>query len=415
MVDQNWLRRVILGIHNQIFFIMLRILLCTFLLLALVLWHRPASAQFEIGQTTITFNDPDRTGGFGDGGGPGRQIQTEIYYPAEVAGENVDLANGSFPVVAFGHGFVMEWSAYANVWELLASNGYIVAFPRTEGNFSPSHLDFGLDLALVVERMQDEGADESSIFHNRVMDASAIMGHSMGGGATFIAAANTEVQAVVGLASAETNPSAISAAGNVNAPLLMFAASSDDVTPPAEHQIPIFNATASSCKYLVNITGGGHCQFANSSVTCEFGELFTSGNISISRVEQHTTMNDYLLPWLNRWLKEDTDAQQSFVELLLTDDRITFQEQCVVTHVQENFGELRLFPNPTTNTLFIQSDQVNYWSAVKIFDQTGRLIQELSASSNLLQVDVSAFPRGAYVLIAEGIEGQLFQGQFIKE
>jgi hypothetical protein len=44
------------------------------------------SAQFSVGHRTMTFNDPSRTGGFGSGGGAGRQIQTEIYYPAATAG-----------------------------------------------------------------------------------------------------------------------------------------------------------------------------------------------------------------------------------------------------------------------------------------------------------------------------------------
>ncbi|MDG0973711.1 MAG: hypothetical protein P8O07_06080, partial [Crocinitomicaceae bacterium] len=43
----------------------------------------------QVGTTTITFNDPARTGGFGSGGGAGRQIQTEIYYPATTAGTDV--------------------------------------------------------------------------------------------------------------------------------------------------------------------------------------------------------------------------------------------------------------------------------------------------------------------------------------
>lgn len=392
------------------------IIKCTLILLATILWGAPVAGQFQVGQMTITFNDPDRTGGFGDGGGPGRQIQTEIYYPADQAGENVEVAEGSFPIISFGHGFVMTWSAYANIWEFLVPAGYIVAFPRTEGSLAPSHEDFGLDLALVIDRIKAEGLNESSLLFDHVANTAAIMGHSMGGGATFIGAANnTNVQAVIGLASAETNPSAIAAAANVEAPLLMFAGSSDDVTPPGEHQIPIYNSTAAACKYLVNITGAGHCQFANSNGTCELGELFTSGNISISRAEQHATVNDYMLPWLNRWLKGDTEAQQTFVDLLLTDDRITFQEQCVVTSVQEGITALKMFPNPTTDFLFVQSEQKNNWNAVKIYDQTGKMLLVPSVSSNPLQIDVSSLPRGAYVLMASDKDGQLYQGQFIKE
>ena len=95
------------------------------------------SAQnYQIGHTTITFNDPNRTGGFGSGSGSGRQIQTEIYYPADVAGTDVASSSGSFPVIVFGHGFVMSWDSYDNIWTELVPLGYIVAFPRTEGSFS---------------------------------------------------------------------------------------------------------------------------------------------------------------------------------------------------------------------------------------------------------------------------------------
>lgn len=79
--------------------------------LALLLITTSVFAQYQIGHTTITFNDPSRTGGFGSGGGTGRQIQTEIYYPAAVAGEDVACAADSFPVIVFGHGFAMSWDA----------------------------------------------------------------------------------------------------------------------------------------------------------------------------------------------------------------------------------------------------------------------------------------------------------------
>ena len=55
-------------------------------------------AQSQIGHTTITFNDPARTGGFGSGGGTGRQIQTEIYYPSTTAGTMWQLPQVNFPL-----------------------------------------------------------------------------------------------------------------------------------------------------------------------------------------------------------------------------------------------------------------------------------------------------------------------------
>ena len=113
--------------------------------------------NFPIGHTTITFNDPTRSGGFGSGGGSGRQIQTEIYYPSTSNGTNTPVANGTFPIIVFGHGFAMSWDAYENIWEDLVAKGYIMAFPRTEGSLlpAPSHANFGLDLALVEIKMNN--------------------------------------------------------------------------------------------------------------------------------------------------------------------------------------------------------------------------------------------------------------------
>jgi dienelactone hydrolase len=275
--------------------------------------------QFQIGHTTITFNDPTRTGGFGTGGGSGRQIQTEIYYPATVAGENVAVAAGSFPVIVVGHGFAMSWDAYQNIWSHYAPLGYILAFPRTEGSLipSPSHNDFGLDLRLVEQKLQAEGTLLSSIFYQKVTPNSAIMGHSMGGGATILAgASNSNIRTIVGLAPAETNPSAIAAAPNVTVPALIFSGAQDGVTPPADHHIPIYEGLGSLCKTFVTIVGGAHCYFANTNFNCDFGEATTSNGISISRLEQQMRTYSLLDPWFDYYLQGNCAAYNQFMNLL---------------------------------------------------------------------------------------------------
>jgi len=274
-------------------------------------------SQHQIGHTTITFNDPLRAGGFGSGGGPGRQIQTEIYYPASTAGNNVALASGEFPIIVFGHGFVMAWDAYSNIWQHYVPMGYILAFPRTEGDFSPSHNDFGLDLVVVEERLQMLNNDNASIFHQGINGNSAIMGHSMGGGASIIAAANTtSIKTVVGLAPAETNPSAISAAGSINVPALIFSGGQDGVTPAAEHHLPIYNALQSDCKSFVNIVGGAHCYFANSNFNCDFGESTASSGISITRATQQQLTYSVLDNWFEYLLKDNCIAYNTFLNSL---------------------------------------------------------------------------------------------------
>lgn len=281
----------------------------------------------QIGHRTMTFNDPSRTGGFGSGGGPGRQIQTEIYYPATSAGTNATIQVGSFPVVIIGHGFLMEWSAYQNLWEAIVPAGYIVALPRTEGGFSPSHQDFALDMRVIAQRMIAEGQNPSSPFYQRIHPKVALMGHSMGGGCAVLAAQNfSGAVCVIGLAAANTNPSAISAAPQVSMPALILAGSGDSVTPPHAHQIPIYNALGTSCKWFVSLTGGGHCYFANNSTTCSFGESSAGSSITLTRAQQQGMTQRLLLPFLNAYLKDSCLAK--FLDTLSAMSGITFQEQC---------------------------------------------------------------------------------------
>ena len=273
-------------------------------------------SQFQVGHTTITFNDPARTGGFGSGGGSGRQIQTEIYYPANSAGDNVAVASGQFPVITFGHGFAMSWDAYTNIWQHYVARGFIMAFPRTEGSLipSPSHGDFGTDLKQVSDKMLALNSNAASIFNGKILQKAAIMGHSMGGGASFLAAANnSNIETDVGLAPAETTPSAISAAPNVTVPALIFSGSADGVTPPADHHIPIYQGLTSTCKSFVSITGGAHCYYANSNFNCDFGESTSSPNISITRDAQQLATYTVLDPWLDFKLKGICDSYGAFL------------------------------------------------------------------------------------------------------
>jgi len=287
-------------------------------------------AQYAIGHRTITFNDPARTGGFGSGGGPGRQIQTEIYYPATTAGTNTPIASGVFPVITVGHGFVMSWDAYQNLWDYFVPKGYILAFPRTEGGFSPSHNNFALDLRVVNERMKLEGSNVSSPFYQHISNKTAIMGHSMGGGASILAASGyTQITTVVGLAPAETTPSAITAAGSISVPALIFSGAQDGVTPPATHHIPIYNGIPGTvCKTFVSITGGAHCYFANPNFNCDFGESTSSTGISITRTTQQTKTQRILEKWFQFKLKTDCGAFQSFQDSLQYMTGITYMQSC---------------------------------------------------------------------------------------
>lgn len=288
----------------------------------------PSLARAAIGQVTLTWSDAARSG---------RAVQADIYYPADTAGGGVPVAGApgvTYPVVVFGHGFLMTVSTYANIWQALVPAGYIVALPRTEGSLFPNHQAFGLDLAFAGRMLVAAGADPASLFFGRIGGARALAGHSMGGGASFLGAASDPgVDAVVNLAAAETNPSAVAACSTLILPALLFAGSNDCVTPPPQHQLPMFAALASACRTLVTVTGGSHCQFAGFNFNCSLGEGSCTPGPTITRVQQQGTVNRFLIPWLDWQLKGDTLAEQAFRSLLAGATDVTSSQACATSGV----------------------------------------------------------------------------------
>jgi len=263
---------------------------------------------YPIGSRSITFTDPDRNN---------RSIPTDIYYPAVSAGSNAAVAEGEFPVVVFGHGFAMTVNAYQNWWEHLVPLGYIVALPKTEGGSifnAPNHGAFGLDLAFLAQRIQADNDNPSSPFNGHVRQRAALIGHSMGGGASFLGGAgNTNIRCIVGLAPAETNPPASEAAANVTVPTLILHGTSDNVTPEDEHALLIHNGLQNSCRNYVRIDNGAHCYFANSNFECDLGENAVGGGGSLSRIEQQQVSFAVTEPWLRYFLFDDCSAFNDFV------------------------------------------------------------------------------------------------------
>jgi dienelactone hydrolase len=367
-------------------------------LIAFILLSFTTLAQYPIGSTTITFNDASRTGGYGSGGGSGRQIQTEVYYPAIAAGVDASVASGVFPVITFGHGFAMSWDAYQNIWEHYVPLGYIVVFPRTEGSLfpAPSHGDFGLDLKLVDEKMQLLNSNAASPFYQKISSNSAIMGHSMGGGATILAGAgNTSIETIIGFAPAETTPSAIAAAPNVTAPAIIFSGSQDGVTPPNDNHLHIYDGLASSCKSFVSLIGGGHCYFANTNFNCDFGETTSSTGISITRSEQQTRTYSVLDPWLDYILKGNSAAYSTYLTALYaTPTEIASQTTCQALAIDEMEMDFHFYPNPTNDKLTIENP-TNQELSVEVYNLLGSLVLSKKVQS---EVDLSVLKSGFYQL-----------------
>ena len=319
--------------------------------LLLVITTAGIAQTFEIGHTTLTFTDASRGG---------RAIATEFYYPADVPGNNVAVTatSGIFPILAFGHGFVMTYDAYQNIWEDLVPKGFIMAFPKTEGGIGPSHNEFAKDLAYVITALKIEGQNPASRFYNRIGNRNAVMGHSMGGGAAFLAGGlDPQIAAIAVLAPAETNPSAIAAAATLSIPALVMAGTNDCVTPPAANQLPMYQALQSSCKTYVSINGGSHCQMANANFFCGVGESSCTPAPTVTRTQQHAVISNYLGNWLKATLLDDCTAGTVFDTQLTADSNVTFERNCLLCDplADTNFEgqHILVSPNPFTNRITV--------------------------------------------------------------
>ncbi len=365
-----------------------------YLLLFLSATNSLSAQSFSLGHVQRAFVDSSRAN---------RNVTCEIYYPSDIAGDNVSAATGSFPVVVIGHGFVMSPSVYDIYWEALVPEGYIVVVPTTEGSLFPSHDNFGKDMAFLVTQLQSEAGVNGSLFWNAVGTTSAVMGHSMGGGAAFLAMnENPSITALVAMAPAETNPSAISAASTINRPALIFSGINDCVAPPAEHQIPMYEALSSGCKTYLGIVGGDHCQFASPNFNCTFGQSTCSPQATISAADQQASILNNVLPWLDYYLKGICTQGEVF-QANATDASVFEMNQnctlgCGAGILNESENEFAIYPNPVSDDLHWRGEN-KYWNQpYTVSDLQGRVVFKGKISNPSTLFNVSEWANGMYLL-----------------
>lgn len=231
----------------------------------------------------------------------GSTFQATLHYPATAAGTNApfDPSGGPYPVFSFGHGFLTPVTQYASTLDHLASHGYFAIASRSGGNLFPSHSAFAEDLRFCLDHLIAANGDAASPFAGGVAtDRLAVGGHSMGGGASLLAAAaDPRIVAVVPLAAADTNPSSIAASSQVAAPMRLIVGSEDSIVPPGPSSGPMYT-NANGARQLISITGGSHCGFLDGSIPfCDSG--------SITRAAQLSETRRLMLEFLDVHLKDD--------------------------------------------------------------------------------------------------------------
>ncbi|MBD3220929.1 T9SS type A sorting domain-containing protein [bacterium] len=346
-------------------------LLALVVLIALV--PLAAAAQFAVGTADVTFIDPDRDD---------RPVPCDLYYPAVADGSGqppADPPAAGFAAVSFGHGYQMSAGVYGWVAERLARIGCVVAVARTGGELFPDHEEFGLDLAFAARAARDAGSDEASPLFGRMGERTLVMGHSMGGGASFLAmASDPQLTAVASFAAAETDPSAIAACGAIDRPALLFAGTNDCVTPPADHQIPMFEALAGGWRTLATLAGASHCQFNEYSFLCALGEFCSA---DISRGEQHDLVWLLLEPWVRAVVLDEADQFAVFQERLSTTAGVAFEQAGTPTMtplLAAGRPRLEVHPNPANpRTTVVYELPEPTRVRLRILDLRGRVVREL--------------------------------------
>lgn len=388
------------------------------------------SQPFPVGHMSINFKDVGRTGGYAISGGvttntaTGRDIGTEVYYPATTAGNNQPVAAGQFPVVVIGHGFVMGWDSYDNIYNQLAAKGYIVLLPRTEGSFSPNHGEFGADLRYLA----NAGMNLNSIstptvlltFNGKVAQKSAIGGHSMGAGSSYLAAANnTSITCLFNFAAATTNPSSISSASLITVPSLVISGARDcvaDTTVQNSH----YNALASAKKFHVILTQLTHCDFGNgTNGNCTLGQGTSGCGNQVSNALAFPRYMNYLQNFLDNQLKNDCPAGQRFMDSVNTASslRSGLKKQgsiiCLSTGIKESANSFySVFPNPTQNTLNINFNNESLSNLkIEIVNTTGQIVYNTTIHdrTNEITLDIETLDSGIYFLVVYNHEKKHIQ------
>jgi predicted dienelactone hydrolase len=233
----------------------------------------------------------------------GTTFTAQLRYPATSTASNAPIAPSAVPApaITFGHGFLTSVDLYDSTLDHLASHGYIVIATTSGGELFPNHANYAVDMRQCLTWLEQQDTVSSSFLFGAVNEgAFGVSGHSMGGGASMLAAgADARIRCVATLAAAETNPSSASAASTVQFPLCAIVGSADTIVAPTT-TINQFN-NCDAPRQFVTLAGGSHCGFVDSS-------FFGCDSISLPRAEQLAMTRALLVDFFDAHLRRDVDA-----------------------------------------------------------------------------------------------------------
>ncbi len=172
-----------------------------------------------------------------------------IYYPTGVT--------GPFSTIAVAPGFTESQSAI-NWWgPRIASHGFVVITIDTNSTSDRPPARATQLMAALNHLVTLSNTSGNAIFGKVDANRRGVMGHSMGGGGTLIAAQNNpSLKAAIPFApwnSGSTNFSGI------QVPTLVIACESDNIAPVGQHALPFYNSIPTTVdKAYAEINNGSH-------------------------------------------------------------------------------------------------------------------------------------------------------------
>ena len=285
---------------------------------------------YQIKHESITFENRE--------GGKVRKITAELFYPTR---DHKHIADGKFPLVLFAHGYQQYFSDYPNVWETLIPKGYIFAFITTQQGLTVDIDAYAKDIIFLYRHLCCNDVQSAKVLRGHVRKKSALMGHSTGGGAIYLAQAFlprvTTIVSMSALGKTSYLPisgsSAIDMVEKITISTLILSGSNDCICPPKIYQTPLYEHFAGT-KVSVTIEAGDHCGFSDSK-NCPIAESLSCGIFfqgeTISEVEQRRLSMELVLPWLDYFLKEKPKAWSTF-ESVLQNKKLKYNSHIMRLH-----------------------------------------------------------------------------------
>lgn len=232
----------------------------------------------------------------------GPAFDSLFFYPGDAAA----LAGGParFPGVVFAHGFLSPPELYRQTCRHLASHGFLVLAPRSALEPFPDHSAYAEDIRACLTYLESGNGTPGSLLFQRVAtDRLGLTGHSMGGGASVLAASRDDrVRALAPIAAAETRPSAIAAAPALAVPTMYLTGSLDAITPSFRHTAPMTEAMTAPWVWM-DLRGGSHCGFVSFPLPA-----FVCDEAAIPLARQLELTHRYLTAFFKLHLEDDVAA-----------------------------------------------------------------------------------------------------------